>query len=1044
MDKYYQYLQSNSDDEPGTFSLEDILAEFRTVKYDIVEDDVSFDHVSVDFDTNEDRYEPEEYDSDVKLYKSEKTIPAKQESIYMQDEFMDNEYEAEGDKLFDLDDILNEFDVDPGFTIDPEAEAAEDFVVPADEREPEYEPEEEYPPEPVYDFGPEYDDYSDEAEDDYIEDAPVRSRANKPGLFGLFRSRKSGKLGAMEDEARNIARQIMEEESDEQADEPDFDIYDYMARKPYLMEEEPEEPEEPEHSYEDVAEDVESYEFHEDYTEEDFEAEFSDLPDLDDDEPHYYEEPEDYYHESGNYEYALDMGYDADSAGYTGESSRRAYSGISDDELEIDSRFNLSGRKKVGSMVYGSDAVDLSADDDYSPTQQTGYAPTQWTADYDDPMAEKVEEAPQRKKHKFIFGKKKKKAAEREAYDPYGGTSPVDGEKLESFDDFDAEPADYAENGEYGEGKRYEEEDMYFPPTFREYVLSIFASVFLRVRGSVRGDTVGTMEDTEEDLGPELSPAAASKYYGSYVKTLKLRLRIAAVLLFILCYVSLELPVPGMLKYLPVASAFCFALQAAIMLMALDVVTTGVLNAFRLKIGADSLAVLACVISGIDAAVVALSENAALHMPLCAISSFSVVGLLLAAFLNARGLRKSLRVPAIGKRFYAVTGELKLKAKELTLLKSLRSYSGFVRRSEEAAPDETAFIKLGPPIIVLALILSIITAAVKKSFGDILYIYSAILCAAIPFTALVSYTLPFFLGSTRIFRSGAAIAGWSGLCDIGSSRNIIVTDRDLFPESAIVMENVRIFADEDPQKVISYAGSMMQASGACSAACFLELMEENDCDMKQVDGLEFLPGGGMKAVIEGHKVLCGSTELMRLMNVRIPFRLTDKTTVLLAIDGILYGIFSLYYEPLPQVRRALVELVRSSRHPVFAVRDFNINPEMLHNTFDISTDGYDFPPYTERLELSTPTDDGKIRNIAAVICNEGLGPLTSVADVGYRMYVSARTNVFINVIAAVFGMFFVFFKLITAGSLTLGTLLVFMLFASLPVILVSLYVNVKN
>ena len=180
------------------------------------------------------------------------------------------------------------------------------------------------------------------------------------------------------------------------------------------------------------------------------------------------------------------------------------------------------------------------------------------------------------------------------------------------------------------------------------------------------------------------------------------------------------------------------------------------------------------------------------------------------------------------------------------------------------------------------------------------------------------------------------------------------------------------------------------------------------------------------------------------MNVRIPFRLTDKTTVLLAIDGILYGIFSLHYEPLPQVRRALVELVRSSRHPVFAVRDFNINPEMLHNTFDISTDGYDFPPYTERLELSTPTDDKKTRNIAAVICNEGLGPLTSVADVGRRMYVAIRNNVLINVITAILGMFFVFARFMSAGSMSLGTLLVFMLIACIPVILSSLYVNVKN
>ncbi len=893
---------------------------------------------------------------------------------------------------------------------------------------PDYEPDSPYDYTPMMDSASPYDyepDYISADEYSYPDEYRYQNSAES------YTSRsRGGAIGAMEDEARSILAQIQAEAKDE-LDNPDFDFLRYINDLPYMNQSE-----EPEY------EDAEEYtgEYEDNYDEGDYAEALEQSPG-------YYEQPEEYYDESGNYEYALDMGYDPDPSSYSREDINSVFSSRGMDDIEIDSRFNLSGKKQRRSMEYGGEALDLSADEDYAPTVQSGYAPTQWTPDYDDPVTNTGEvEEPQRKKHKFIFGKKKKQKEEplSESYDPYGGTAPADGERVQSFKDSDADDAEYAQYDEYGDEKRYEESEMYFPPSFREYVLSIFASVFLRMRGSVRGDTVGTMEDEEEDLGPELTPLAASKYYGSFIKSLKLRLRISAVLLLILCYISLELPIPGMLRFLPVASAFCFALQSAIMLLALDVVTNAVLNIFRMKIGADSLAVLACLVTGADAMIVALSESAALHMPLCAISSASLVGLLLAAFLNARGMRKSLRVPAIGKRFYAVTGELKLKAKELTLLKSLRSYNGFVRRSEEAAPDETAFIKLGLPMLLLSLLLAVIVAAVKKSYSDFIYIYSAIVCAAVPFTALVAYTLPFFLGSTRIFRSGAAIAGWSGLCDIGSSRNIIVTDRDIFPESAIITESVRIFADEDAQKVISYAGSMMQASGACSAACFLELMEENDCEMKQVDGFEFLPGGGMKGVIEGHKVLCGSTELMRLMNVRIPFRLTDKTTVLLAIDGILYGIFSLHYEPLPQVRRALVELVRSSRHPVFAVRDFNINPEMLHNTFDISTDGYDFPPYAERLELSTPTDDGKTRNIAAVICNEGLGPLTSVADVGRRMYMSVRANVLINVISAVLGMFFVFVRLITVGSMSLGTLLVFMLAACVPVVLSSLYVNIKN
>ena len=297
------------------------------------------------------------------------------------------------------------------------------------------------------------------------------------------------------------------------------------------------------------------------------------------------------------------------------------------------------------------------------------------------------------------------------------------------------------------------------------------------------------------------------------------------------------------------------------------------------------------------------------------------------------------------------------------------------------------------------------------------------------------------MGSVRIFKSGAAIAGWSGLCDIGASRNLIVTDRDLFPESSIEMGTVRIFSDESTEKVIAYAGTLVTASGASISGCFARLMEENHCSPRQVENFEFLSGGGLKGIIEGHVVLCGGTELMRLMNVRIPYRLTDKTSVLLAIDGILYGIFSLNYTPLPQVRRALVELVRSGRHPVFAVRDFNVNPEMLHNTFDLATDGYDFPPYVERFTMSEPSPEKS--KIAAVICNEGLGPLTEVADVGRSMYLAVRLNLAAAVLAAVLGSVVVFVKLLTAGSVTLGFLLLLQLAWAIPMVLTSLFVGAK-
>ena len=774
-----------------------------------------------------------------------------------------------------------------------------------------------------------------------------------------------------------------------------------------------------------------------------------------------------------SYQFTLDqaMDYDADVREYHAKEKTPVYQPDAG-EPEIDERFNLGGQSPRTAMSYADSEVDTSADEDYVPAQQTEYSPSQWTPDYDDPLAQRQDtEEPPRKQHRSFFGRGRKRAqapaeepAPAPAAEPEAAAGITDKDAgpavyavnpeyrddpdylaaPESIDDSDADDADFDDYDDDESSRRYRESDMYAPPTFKEYLLSILASGWLKIRGTVRGRTPATMQDSEEDLGDELSPAEASKYYGSFLRSMKYRLRISGVALAVLLYISLEMPVPGMMKSLPTAAAFCFGMQAVIMLLSLDVCTNALNNTLHGRFGADGLALVSCLFTGIDALIVALSSTAAQHMPLCAISSAAVVGLLLASYLSARGLRKATRVPAIGKHFFAVTGENTLEKDQITLLKSLRSVRGFVRRTEEAGPDETLYTRLAPALFVLALVFTVIVMIAKKSYPEFIYILSAHLALTVPFGAMLSFSLPFFLGSSRIFKFGAAIAGWSGLCDIGASKNLIVTDRDLFPESAVSIESVRIFADEDAQKVISYAGSMMQASGCCAAGCFSELMRETDSPARPIDGFEVMPGGGMKGIIEGHVVLCGSTDLMRLMNVRIPFRLTDKTTVLLAIDGILYGIFSLQYEGQPQIRRALVDLVRTAHPPVFAVRDFNVNPEMLHNTFDIATDGYDFPPYVERFRLSEPSDDQKGERIAAILCNEGLAPLTSVADIGRSMYLATNINLVLNLLAAVLGVVLVFARFLSAGANPLASLFLYMLFWTLPVLLVSFFVSVKR
>ena len=761
------------------------------------------------------------------------------------------------------------------------------------------------------------------------------------------------------------------------------------------------------------------------------------------------------------------------------------------EDISFDPRFNIDrdakGRKRR-EFSYNGKRISAGQDPNYRPHENPEYEELKSSyTEYDDDALDRLfseeEAAPEEPvpaKKKFALFRRKEKEPEpppfEGVYMPAGQNEPdlsdaVYAEQDEPFPEEQEAPDEpdipEEDNADARAGQfrfRFQhftkeadeltpEEEASFvqdtgdedsPTSFGKFLTSRVAGIILKLRGNVPFIShAGTMAEEEEDLGEELPVMAASSYYSAQIYSLRLRTRLAAILWVILTYLSLGLPIPGMLQYLPVKAAACMALQLTIMILALEQVTNAVTNIFRRKFGADALAVVSCLLTIFDGTAVLNARNIYAHVPLFALSSLSLLGVMFSSLLSARGLRKALRVPAIGKQVYCVTAETNVTGHDITILKSARPTTGFVRRIEEAPVDETVFRKISLPVLLAALVLSIITVIVTKSPANILYFFSSILAPAVPFAALSGFALPFFVGSNRIFGSGAALAGWSGISDIGNSKNLIVTDRDLFPAENIEIENVRIFADYDADKVITYAGSLILASKCGLAPAFSKLMLENECTPVRIDNLAFLAGGGIKGMAEGHTVLCGGSDVMRLMNVRIPYRLVNPTTVLLAIDGVLYGIFNIKYTPDPKVRKALVSLMRSNRHAIFAIRDFNVTPEFIRDCFDVATDGYDFPPYTERFPISEakPSEDSLI---AAVVCREGLGPLTDVADTGRSIFVVSRINTLISAAASVLGLLFSFIRLAVYGSSGVGVPLLIMLLFALPVMILGLFTTSVN
>lgn len=542
-------------------------------------------------------------------------------------------------------------------------------------------------------------------------------------------------------------------------------------------------------------------------------------------------------------------------------------------------------------------------------------------------------------------------------------------------------------------------------------LISALAFIAMKIKQSQV--TLGETSYETEELGEEMQPDKAARFYDKHIAGLRLRTRIAFVLCAVMVYISYGLPVPGALFDNGVKSAVCLIMMISVMLCGLDIITTGIMSIVRLKLHASALIVVSCLLCMIDAFLSAANVGEKL-VPFCVIPSLTISFTLLGCVLNARSNRVILNTAAAAKHPFILTAESELSGGEITLVKGRRPVDGIVRRTEEDGPDESVFGVLTPYFIIAALVLSLIAAIVGKSFASFAHILSGIFVCAAPIAMLISFPLPFFISIKSLIRSGSTIAGWSGLYDIGKAKHIIISDTDLFPKGCVRISRTRVFAGMKPERIISFAGSIVSASGSSMTAPFNELMRKAGGSPMPVEAFSVHESGGLTAMVDGEDVYCGNAAFMRLMGVVLPEKYVLGNGVYVAVAGIICGVFEMEYTASDAVRDALRELVSSGRHAIFAVRDFNITPQMLSVKFDMPTDGFDFPPYSERYAISgaEPAEGSKP---AALISREGLRPLVSLADHGKALFGRIRLSVMLSVFSAVIGMLVMF--VISLGAL---------------------------
>ncbi len=557
-------------------------------------------------------------------------------------------------------------------------------------------------------------------------------------------------------------------------------------------------------------------------------------------------------------------------------------------------------------------------------------------------------------------------------------------------------------------------------------------------------------ESYDDDI-PEDEPPVKDLYraYSKKAKSLLVRsfaagvLCAAMIVLTFLC--DSNFPFSKLISLDPAFADVAFiVLELLVMSLGFDIILSGVKDIFTLKAGAEALVAVSCIASLADAAELFITGDFQRGVPFCAVAACSMLFALMGAFDTARGYMLSFRAAATFSDSYCVTSEDDRLEGGAVLVKSREGAQGFVTKSHMPNLVEKTLAYAAPVLIFGAIGLALLCSVRKGENALFFRCFAAMAAAASPFSLLMAFGHPFKILSARLSAAGAAIAGWRGACDIGDAVGTVIRDDDLFPPGTISFSGINIVTGASRDKVLSYTGSMIIASGSGLSGIFEELLKNQRCHTAVIEDFSLYEGGGLSGSAGNDRILVGSSGFMNLMGIRVQENMSIKNAIFCAINGSLSGVFMVEYNPTRPVHNALVALLSQKMMTLFALRDFNITTMMLRQKFKIPSaraDKMDVLTFADRYRLSDPPMRRK--QPSALIFREGLAPYANAVLGGRSLQLAVRIGTAITLLGAVLGVALMFF-MCSKGAFTAATAantLIFMLAWLLPTFLLSKLVS---
>ena len=551
----------------------------------------------------------------------------------------------------------------------------------------------------------------------------------------------------------------------------------------------------------------------------------------------------------------------------------------------------------------------------------------------------------------------------------------------------------------------------------------------------------------EKPVPPDTKPAELAKRYQKGLKARRNRVIISLVLSLLALALSVDLPVslplslsvPGVSLTQLRVWILC-GLLAIVGILCMEVLVVGIARLVKLHPRAESLVALAWLFSLIDGLTFSVWPQRGDTLPCCAITALGLTMAMWGRYLRQQGDRFSAKAAAQTSAPYVVSLDEDKWNHRPAYSKWPGTSRGFGSQLQMEDGAQRAYAIAAPLLLAACLLGSLLASVGHGAPERFVWAAAATFTAASSYAALLAFALPYKKLSSRLYKAGAAIAGWTGVQRCRHA-GIVLTDGDLFPPGCVQVSQFELFGTAKKEKTVSYAATLLKVADCGLTQPFYKLLQSTGALYREATGVRFHEGG-ITGIIHNHDIIVGTSDFMHLVDIPLPRSIRVKHAIYCAVDGQLAAMFPVTYAMPSTVRPSLSTLIGLNVTPILATRDPNLIPALLSSKFKLPVDKMEFPSTDRRRELSD-ADQLHSTQPVALLSREGVGAFCDTVLGCRRLRWATRLSLVFALAGAVLGVLLTCLIACTGSyeALSPVNFVVFMLAWLVPELLIAGWVN---